>query len=295
MKIASKLLFLAVCGAACSVQAGPVGPSARMAARLKKHPTSNWLAHYLPDDRYKIAGGIWKYVSTDLDTYYHRPDSPNMLRQPANIVIGFASAAEAEEAGYRPDASVFTEGPLGMARSIGGRRVVLSDRVSTLVLPSGWQKGPANFQNVQGGSVAMDIFISPKSQPIVVGVYSAPPTLNVDFGQFTTPEGMKGLRNNLSGSLKQLDSLGQSTGNVNSNQFAFGNVGGQLDKMMGQMKVSGITLNGMRGVKTVITGGMGGQASTNYVFGRGRKMWFISDYSKRPIESSALVKSVLFR
>ena len=84
-------------------QAAPSGPSAKAAARLKKYPTSNWLAHYLPEDRYKIAGGIWKYVSTDLDTYFHRPYSPYMMRQPASRVIGFSSAAEAIEAGYRPD------------------------------------------------------------------------------------------------------------------------------------------------------------------------------------------------
>ncbi len=97
---------------------GPMGPSARMAARLKKYPTSNWLAHYLPDDRYKIAGNVWKFVSTDLDTYYHRPDSPLMLRQPASRVIGFASTKEAEEAGYRPGPSVDTMG--GGSAGYGG-------------------------------------------------------------------------------------------------------------------------------------------------------------------------------
>ncbi|RYG60821.1 hypothetical protein EON80_24390, partial [bacterium] len=79
------------------------GPSAVQAARLKKYPPPNYLSHYLPDDRYKIAGNVWKYVSTDLDTYYHVPSSPNMLRQPANRVIGFANARDAEEAGYVAD------------------------------------------------------------------------------------------------------------------------------------------------------------------------------------------------
>ncbi|RYX81852.1 hypothetical protein EON83_22105 [bacterium] len=94
---------------ASGVNAAPVpgskrpGPSAVQAARLKKYPAPSYLSHYLPDDRYKIAGGVWKYVSTDLDTYYHIASSPNMLRQPANRVIGFANARDAEEAGYVAD------------------------------------------------------------------------------------------------------------------------------------------------------------------------------------------------
>ncbi|HEX9998295.1 MAG TPA: hypothetical protein VGB45_14240 [Abditibacterium sp.] len=99
----SVFLVLAIAAMPVVSSAAPSGPSAKMAARLKKYPTSNWLAHYLPDDRYKIAGGVWKYVSTDLDTYFHRPYSAYMLRQPAGRVIGFSSAAEAIEAGYRPD------------------------------------------------------------------------------------------------------------------------------------------------------------------------------------------------
>ncbi len=94
------------------------GPSAVEAARLKRYPAPSYLAHYLPDDRYKIAGGVWKYVSTDLDTYYHVPSSPNMLRQPASRVIGFATARDAEEAGYVADPS---DGTLGAssASSLG--------------------------------------------------------------------------------------------------------------------------------------------------------------------------------
>ncbi|PQV65083.1 hypothetical protein B1R32_10290 [Abditibacterium utsteinense] len=128
MKIALPLLafstIVAVSGFGTPAHAGPSGPSARMAARLKKYPTSRWLAHYLPDDRYKIAGGVWKYVSTDLDTYYHRPESALMMNQPAGRVIGFSSAAEAEEAGYRPGPSVpqqsqslESNGAIGASRS----------------------------------------------------------------------------------------------------------------------------------------------------------------------------------
>jgi hypothetical protein len=107
MKTTFQLSILAVLGLSVGAQAaptaGPMGPSAKMAAKLKKSPAPSWLAHYLPDDRYKIAGGVWKFVSTDLDTYVHLPNSPLMLRQSADSVIGFASMADAEEAGYTPE------------------------------------------------------------------------------------------------------------------------------------------------------------------------------------------------
>ena len=111
MKIALFLVgTLVVNGLLTSVsQAAPApgrklpGPSAVEAARLKNSPPPGYLSHYLPDDRYKIAGGVWKYVTTDLDTYYHIPSSPNMMRQPASAVIGFANSHDAEEAGYVAD------------------------------------------------------------------------------------------------------------------------------------------------------------------------------------------------
>lgn len=94
---------------------GGLGPSAIEAARLKDDPPPNFLSHYLPDDRYKIAGGVWKFVSTDLDTYYHVPSSPNMMRQPADRVIGFASIRDAEEAGYTADPTDGTAREAAMA------------------------------------------------------------------------------------------------------------------------------------------------------------------------------------
>jgi hypothetical protein len=78
------------------------GRSAVAAAKLKTSAPA-WIRHYLPDDRYKVAGGIWKFVSTDADTYFHRPDCAHVLRQAAAGVIGFASVEDATEAGYAPD------------------------------------------------------------------------------------------------------------------------------------------------------------------------------------------------
>ena len=103
MEIGALLALGASLITAAPLQALPTtSPSVRAAARFKNRPPAGWIRHYLPDDRYKIKGGSWKYVSTELDTYYHRPDSALMLRQSPNGVIGFNSAADAEEAGYRP-------------------------------------------------------------------------------------------------------------------------------------------------------------------------------------------------
>ena len=100
---AGLLLALSAMTQGASANPKGLGPSAIEAARLKARPPANYLQHYLPDDRYKIAGGVWKFVSTDLDTYYHLPSSKNMLRQPATNVIGFSNARDAEEAGYVAD------------------------------------------------------------------------------------------------------------------------------------------------------------------------------------------------
>ena len=110
------LLAVSLCGSGATL-ANPrgLGPSGMQAAHLKAHAPANYIAHYLPDDRYKIAGGIWKFVATDLDTYYHIPSSPNILRQPADRVIGFANVADAEEAGYTADPTDGTAERVAMA------------------------------------------------------------------------------------------------------------------------------------------------------------------------------------
>lgn len=136
ISLAAVLLANSICLYQLPAFAGPnTSPSAQAAAKLKHNPPSGWINHYLPDDRYKIKGGTWKFVSTELDTYYHLPSSPLMLRQSPNIVIGFASAADAEEAGYRPGPSVL--GIEGL--NVSGQRVTLADGRSTIVLPSGWR------------------------------------------------------------------------------------------------------------------------------------------------------------
>jgi hypothetical protein len=141
-------------------------PSAIAAARLKYRPPDNWIRHYLGDDRYKIAGNIWKFVSTTTDQYYHRPDSPFMLSQPADIVIGFASAREAEEAGYLPGPSVHAivlpalKGNGANVTTINNTKlamkIVLADGVSTVLLPPNWKRTRTGAQTVLGYALQSD-------------------------------------------------------------------------------------------------------------------------------------------
>ena len=145
-------------------------PSARAAVRLKYHPPNNWIRHYLGDDRYKIAGNVWKVVSTQLDTYYHRPNCPNMLRQPAGITIGFSDLAEAEEGGYVPDtycspqSAVVTYAPGGSAvnsattinRTRRAIRIVLADGKSTTLLPPNWKRTRTGAQTILGYALLSD-------------------------------------------------------------------------------------------------------------------------------------------
>ncbi|HEX8235642.1 MAG TPA: hypothetical protein VF600_06765 [Abditibacteriaceae bacterium] len=88
-----------------------------MAQRYRKPPVG-WLGYYLPQDRYKLTSGIWKYVSIEDDPgyypvrYYYRPSASTMLRllsrtprgiRRYNRVIGFHTWQDAMLAGYRPD------------------------------------------------------------------------------------------------------------------------------------------------------------------------------------------------
>lgn len=63
----------------------------------------NWLAHYLKTDRYKIASGLWSYMTTRTSRFYYRPWAPAMLKADPNHVIGFRTWHDALLAGYRPD------------------------------------------------------------------------------------------------------------------------------------------------------------------------------------------------
>ncbi|RYG69105.1 hypothetical protein EON80_10410 [bacterium] len=74
----------------------------RLVAQKYKIPARNWLASYLPADRYKFSKA-WKYVSTETDRFYYTPQALAGRTFNKNRVIGFRTWQEAMLAGYRPD------------------------------------------------------------------------------------------------------------------------------------------------------------------------------------------------
>lgn len=145
----------------------PSGPSAKMAARLKYHPPENYLKHYLGDDRYKIAGGVWKRVSTQLDTYYHRATCPNMLKQSADIVIGFSGSADAEESGYRADptcqpaeeAVIFGQAPGRVTEYLEkAQQLKLADGTTIVTVPAQWKRTASRSIEFFGTKMSTDTF-----------------------------------------------------------------------------------------------------------------------------------------
>lgn len=89
--------------AAGSAHAQAASQLAKFATKTQNSSQTNWLSHYLPEDQANITNGAWTVVTAQQDGYYHKPQCPRILTQPANQVLGFASAHDAEFAGYRPD------------------------------------------------------------------------------------------------------------------------------------------------------------------------------------------------
>ncbi|HEX9998294.1 MAG TPA: hypothetical protein VGB45_14235 [Abditibacterium sp.] len=81
-----------------------MSPAARKRLTLNKYRIAprGYLASYLPADRYKFARA-WKYVSTETDRFYYRPQDMARRNFNANRVIGFRTWQDAMLAGYRPD------------------------------------------------------------------------------------------------------------------------------------------------------------------------------------------------
>jgi hypothetical protein len=167
-------------------------PSAVAAVRLKYHPPNNWMRHYLGDDRYKIAGNVWSVVSTQMDTYYHRADCPNMLRQQAGTTIGFANYGEAEAAGYTADplcapraGRVSYAGGSGDGTTINSTRraitIVLADGKSTVLLPPQWKRTRTGAQTVLGYTLLSDTLqpLSGKGS-LRFAFINAPGNLNIE-------------------------------------------------------------------------------------------------------------------
>lgn len=212
---------------ASQVWGDAASPSVREAARLKYNPPPNWIRHYLGDDRYKLMGGTWKVVSTETDSYYYPAWAPEMLRQSPGIVIGFPSAAAAEEAGYKrsnypmespllgitghplptpvPPPSAAGPSPFGgfslpqdglkaMVNRGKAQRVLLADGASSTILPPGWTHFTQSYdvpQNRAGATrpqqVKVDLF-GPGA--LTAADTHDPKARMVAFGFMQMPNGM---------------------------------------------------------------------------------------------------------
>ena len=281
--------------------AGPSGPSAKAAARLKKNPPAAWIAHYLPDDRYKVAGGVWKYVSTNLDTYYHRPDSPNMLRQPANNVIGFPSAQAAEEAGYRPDPSDGTaqivqnradQKMMAQDAAIGGGtgipsapgavkrsgRVLLADGRSILTVPVGWQRLVSQQGKDSKNNVSIDLMAHPGTGNMALLVTMNFP--NVDVGRELSSG--KAARD-----FKKFGTAANSTGEIS-------NVGGgRVGDWATNAKIQRTKWGGLNGIAVSPPPRQGKAYGNIIMVGRGNKLYMLQLMTKGKTapNTAAMIKS----
>jgi len=301
IKISALLLATLALSAVSSSHAAPAGPSAKAAAALKKNPTSAWLAHYLPDDRYKIAGGVWKYVTTNLDTYYHVPSSANMMRQPNAGVIGFASAREAEEAGYKPDPRDGTlaqvrgnieqkqfamERDAATAAQSGGKRtyikpsgkVILGDGRSTMTVPADWMRIASDQQTQNGSNFSIDLMMHQKSKKIALLLTMTVP--NVDVGRQLSS-------GQFARNMNRFGTAVNSSGNI-SNSGA-----GKFGDWMSQAKVRRTRWGGLNGVVVSPPASAGSKAGNLLMVGRGNKayMFMMAGEGKTPSSTSQMIKT----
>lgn len=271
---------------------GTMGPSAKRAATLKQSPPNNYVRHYLPEDRYKL-GTAWKFVTTELDTYYHRPNCPNMLRQGAARVIGFENVREAEEAGYRPDGTCAHAGfaSSGYYGTGGGNnlaatgRIVLADGASTLVVPKGWKRTSSIKTAARGVVSSRDIFSSARGGRVEIhqsdmsALYknsSIPELANVDLGKVFTPAGIKKAQENRDQRLQQ-------TGNTNLMNI--------FQRMQAGNKYGPATVGGIKGV-SLTSPRRAGSATRVVAVGKGSKFLALMDFSARGTSVNAFLRAV---
>ena len=301
IKLSTLLLAALAVGAVSSSHAAPAGPSAKAAASLKKNPRTQWLAHYLPDDRYKIAGGVWKYVTTNLDTYYHVPNSANMMRQPNSNVIGFASAKDAADAGYMPDPRDGTlqqvrgnierqqfakEQESAQSARSGGKRtfikpngkVILGDGRSTMTVPGDWQRIASDQQTREGRNFSIDLMMHPRSKKIALLLTMTVP--NVDVGRQLSS-------GQFANNLNRLGTIANSSGQI-SNSGA-----GKFGDLLQQAKVRRTRWGGLNGVVVSPPPSARSTSGNLLMVGRGNKayMFMLAGEGKTPPSTSQMIKS----
>ena len=244
---------------------GPtISPSVKAAARLKYNPPRNWIRHYLGDDRYKIAGGVWKVVTTPNDKCYYPAYAAEMLRRSPNNVIGFSSPDEAIEAGYLASPIYFVQsssengsvqtvavatpgsgvrsGPVYATRVTNttrrATRVLLPDRVSSVLLPSGWEYvelASTNYQTPQGAVLDQNALVRPRTRR---GGY-------ILFGIQTMPQGA-----NSAAMLRQQEkSLQQLSGNLSTLLTQSGRVSSGASNVVRDIRPQRVRVGGLSGLR----------------------------------------------
>jgi hypothetical protein len=277
-------------------------PSARQAARLKYNPPANWIRHYLGDDRYKIAGGTWKVVSTQNDSRYHRADCPSMLRQSADIVIGFPSPAHAREAGYEADPlcapDISSISPYGLTLSdvqtnlngrggrLTGKRIVLADGVSSVILPRGWSRTKVPAIRFGGMTASSDVLTGPGAGTMRISIIRFARTAGFNFSKLLTVQGMRQSR------AQMQEFMAKGTQDPKMNQmFA------QLSENLKNQQIDAYNLGGIEGVRMRMAPGSRnafglGEASRQYIAaGRGSKVYSIEDSTTREELGNAVIAS----
>jgi len=260
-------------------------------AQLKYYPPRNWLRHYLGDDRYKIAGNLWTVLTTETDTYYHRPSCPNMRRQSPNNVIGFFASSLAAEAGYVPDpvcqpasASFVYIGPAGAGGSSGGpittinrgraaQRILLADRASSVLLPPNWRRTQSGAQTVAGQSTQMDTLQPLKGRGAIrIGFVTMPPELNIDMSRVFNAQTFRS-------SFQSFNRSGQ-VNNVMSNA-------------MNSISVTDARLGGIRGVAITPRAGakIPNLTGRTIMAARGRKIYMLENSAGNTSGASTIINS----
>lgn len=282
-----------------TISRGPViSPSVKQAHRLKYNPPRGWIRHYLGDDRYKI-GATWRVVTTPNDKFYYPPFAREMLMTPPDRIIGFASAQDAQEAGYAPasqygnafgldahqmaldDARTSSEPASGGAnqnvttinRTKKAQRITLADGVSSVLLPPNWKRVRSMQETYNGVLAQADIL-----EPLTGNGHLAFATITVptmpagmDLGQLVTPARFRQSMNSV----------------LNS-----GRVNNQVSQSLNQISVRAASLGGVSGVAFTPRSGVKlptGTVGQIVMIGRGSKLYMMMSQDAAKISGSRAI------
>ncbi len=298
-------------------------PSAKAAVKWKFHPPSNWIEHYLGDDRYKIKGGVWKVVTTENDNYYYPAWAPEMLQQSPNLVIGFPNAAAAEEAGYlrsnypmdspllgvtgreperplptAPSANPNPAAGMGGLFSLGdgdakvtfngaaARRVLLSDGASSVVLPKGWThiKQVQNAPGPGGRPTNVKTDIIAPGQVDISALKTPGKERYLIFGFMNLPPGMNAAALVSGNNMTNLRNAARRTGGIDSRAGTGGALGQGTRKAVSFGNVTGTSIS-------VPVPQLGGNILIN-VGGKGSKLVLMADLTRGAKGAKEVVRSL---